>query len=75
MEEGEGVSRVSRVCSSSGGRHSHTVKGTILEREIQNRCKSSHGGGFNNDLTVSCGTLFGVLCCGTILNEQQNMNR
>lgn len=57
-----------QCCSS----HSHTVKRTISEHEMLNRCKSSHGCGFNNDLITSCGTLFGVLCCGTILNQQQN---
>lgn len=40
-----------------------------------NRCNRSHGWGFNNYFTLSSGTLFGMLLCGTVLNEQQNMNR
>lgn len=54
--------------------HPHTEKGTILEHEMLHGCKSSHDWGFNNYLTLSSGTVFGMLCCGTILNEEQNMN-
>lgn len=42
--------------------------------EMVNRW-SSHSWVFNNDLIMSSGTLFGMLCCGTILNGKHNMNR
>lgn len=38
-----------------------------------NRSKCRQGCSFNNYLILSSGTLFGMLCCWTILNEQKNM--